>query len=874
LIFILLEKPMTRTSTQSPDTQSSDFNEQDSIDKIIEASDLERQGRDREAAAIYAEVVAQDRGIYKETAEKSLLALQANSTFAEPESAPQIQEPAEVSATAFSFGFNWFKNLSVGQKQLATLIASECLSLGLVATGAFLVGRSLYNQLQAQAQSEVSVMEINYNIKINQMGFGFRGQSDNPTIISAAANSARGIPISPQVRSEVKRILQNEVKARVIEYATLVGSNRQILVNANRDRTGEIFDPNGLVSAVLANPNQIKASTIVKAEDLTKEVPPLPKGFETKDTLIRYTATPVRNSDRQVVGVLISGDIVERKLPIVENSLKALARFGENGTKVEGGYNAVYMRGSNGEFQLVTSIGQANRETPQPFLPLNNSAQDLLRQAAQAGNGATITQRLTIDNQAYTVAARALPDRVVEVDGKPIPKFSQEPAAILVRGTPEASTLKLLEDTWRLLALSTLIVIIIDFLLARLLAQLIAEPIRALTPIARAFAEGDRRVRAEVFAKDEVGELTTSFNILADRIAESEQSLANQSAKQAKEAEKQKQENNQLQQEVIILLLEIEEAQRGDLTVQARVTDTALGSVADGFNATIRRLRQLVEQVKTSSLEVNQLVHNTEVTVQEFSKSSLLQTQEITNAVEVAEQNSLSIQKVSESAQDAADIARLGLTTAQAGEEKMAQTVASMQTIRSTVASASKKMKQLAESSQEISQIVGIITNISEKTNLLAFNASIEAARAGENGQGFRVVADEVRRLADRVTDAAKEIQLLVTNIQEETSEALQVMENGTSEVVIGTKLVGEAKETLQGLAQISQNIDRYMQIISQSTVSQAATSQQVNRIMEAVNTIAKKTTTDTISVVNMLQNLIAVGDDLQASVAQFRLEK
>jgi len=860
-------------------TQSTQFNavdEQYFINKIIEASNLERQGDKEQAAAIYAEVVAEDQGIYKETAEKSLLTLQVSALVTEP--VIPMLAPAGVSQNPTTGrGFDWFKNLSVGQKQLATLIASKFLSLGLVATGAFLIGRSLYNQLQAQAQSEVSVMEINYNIKINQMGFGFRGQSDNPAIISAAANVARGNPIPSQVRAEVKRILQNEVKARVIEYATLVGSNRQIIVNANRDRTGETFDPNGLVSAVLANPNQIKASTIVKAEDLKQEAPPLPKDFALRDTLIRYTATPVRNSDRQVVGVLISGDIVDQKLAIVENSLRALARFGDNGTKVEGGYNAVYMRQANDKFELVTSIGQADRESPKPFLPLSltdNSAQDLLRQAAQAGNGATITQRLSIDNQSYTVAARALPDQIVDVDGKPTSKFSKEPSAILVRGTPEASTLSLLEDTWRLLALSTLVVIMIDLLLARLLSRLIAEPIRALTPVARAFAQGDRSARAKVFAQDEVGELTTSFNILADRITESEQSLANQSAIEARKAERQKEENDRLQQEVITLLLEIEEAQRGDLTVQAKVTDTTLGSVADGFNATIRRLRQLVEQVKTSSLEVNQLVHHTEITVQEFSKSSLLQTKEITNAVEVAEQNSLSIQKVSESAQDAAEIARLGLTTAQAGEEKMVQTVASMETIRSTVASASKKMKQLAESSQEISQIVGIITNISEKTNLLAFNASIEAARAGENGQGFRVVADEVRRLADRVTEATKDIQLLVTNIQEETSEALQVMENGTTEVVAGTKLVGEAKETLQGLARISQNIDQYLQIISQSTVSQAATSQQVNRMMEAVNMIAKKTTTDTISVVDMLQNLISVGDNLQASVAQFRLEK
>ncbi|MFN5817972.1 MAG: methyl-accepting chemotaxis protein, partial [Pseudanabaena sp.] len=185
-----------------------------------------------------------------------------------------------------------------------------------------------------------------------------------------------------------------------------------------------------------------------------------------------------------------------------------------------------------------------------------------------------------------------------------------------------------------------------------------------------------------------------------------------------------------------------------------------------------------------------------------------------------------------------------------------------------------KKMKQLAESSQEVSQIVSIISGISEKTNLLAFNASIEAARAGENGQGFRVVADEVRRLADRVTEATREIQLLVTNIQHETTEVLKAMEVGTSEVVAGTQSVEETKDTLKGLAELSQTIDNYLQTISSSTISQTQVSQKVNGIMENANAIAQSTATDTQTVVASLQVLVGVVDELQTSVRQFRLEK
>ena len=310
------------------------------------------------------------------------------------------------------------------------------------------------------------------------------------------------------------------------------------------------------------------------------------------------------------------------------------------------------------------------------------------------------------------------------------------------------------------------------------------------------------------------------------------------------------------------------------MTAEAQVTDGVVGSIADAFNATIRKLRNLVKEVKSTAIHAESLAKESEQSVQKFSNAALAQSDGIAQALEAVEQNTQSIAQVAQSAQDAADMARRAAIAAREGDVKMDRTVNSIKAIRSTVAATSKKMKQLAESSQEVSQIVAIISNISEKTNLLAFNASIEAARAGENGQGFRVVADEVRRLADRVTDATREIQLLVNNIQHETTEVLKAMEVGTSEVVSGTQSVEETKETLKDLADLSQTIDKYLQTISSSTISQTQVSQKVNSIMENANMIAQGTATDTQSVVSSLQVLVGVVDELQASVRQFRLEK
>jgi twitching motility protein PilJ len=502
------------------------------------------------------------------------------------------------------------------------------------------------------------------------------------------------------------------------------------------------------------------------------------------------------------------------------------------------------------------------------------SADDLLKRAIAVENGQTVTGRVLVGDTYYTMAARAVPNRIVETEKGSVPMYSNAPIGILVRGTPETEMSELLKRTWIALGISAATVILLDILLARFLDRVVAKPVQALTPIAKQFASGDRKARASIFANDEIGELAQSFNSMADSIEVSEQALAQQSLLKAQEAELQRKEKELLQREVINLLLEIEGAQKGDLTAEAKVTDGVVGSIADAFNATIRKLRTLVEEVKSTAIHAESLAKESENSVQRFSSSSLAQSDGIAQALEAVEQNTQSIAQVAQSAQDAAGMARRVAIAAREGDAKMDRTVGSIKAIRSTVAATAKKMKQLAESSQEVSQIVAIISSISEKTNLLAFNASIEAARAGENGQGFRVVADEVRRLADRVTDATREIQMLVTNIQHETTEVLKAMEVGTAEVVAGTQSVEETKDTLKDLADLSQTIDNYLQTISSSTISQTQVSQKVNSIMENANAIAQSTATDTQTVVASLQVLVGVVDELQTSVRQFRLEK
>lgn len=414
--------------------------------------------------------------------------------------------------------YRWFYDLPLRRKQLLGLLSSEVLSvMGLVGAGALLIVAGGRAQLVNQAKSELAVTGIEYNIKVDQMGFGFRGQSDNIAIISAAQEYARTGTVSETNLDQVRQILQNEVSAHTIEYATLVGRDLRIIANANTDRTGDKFDPLGLVGTVFANPRQIKTSEIVSWEELQSEMPPLPEGFSKQDALIRYTFTPVNDpSTGDVIGVLVSGDIVNDKLPIVEETVNAF----------DSGYSAVYLRQEDGTFTLASSallLEGSDASTIEANVALPST--DILDAAVQQ-DGEPVTRRIRINNQMHTVAAET------------VDNFSGEPVALLVRGTSEASLNALIRSSLLLQLLVALIAIAINILFARFLGFSIATPIEELRRAALRFASGDRSARAEIFSRDEIGDLANEFNQLADAIVVSEQDLQSQYAYQEDTARK------------------------------------------------------------------------------------------------------------------------------------------------------------------------------------------------------------------------------------------------------------------------------------------------------------------------------------------------
>ncbi len=381
-----------------------------------------------------------------------------------------------------------------------------------------------------------------------------------------------------------------------------------------------------------------------------------------------------------------------------------------------------------------------------------------------------------------------------------------------------------------------------------------------------AVTQGNLGARAEVFSEDELGQLSGKFNQMARVIF----TTTNEAQRRAEEMEQAKED---LQRQVIRLLDDVEGAARGDLTVTAEVTADVLGAVADSFNLTIQNLREIVQQVKQAARQVARGATDSETFARGLASDALRQAEELAATLNQVQVMTNSIQQVAKSAREAEEVARSASATALKGGEAVERTVASILEIRETVAETTRKVKRLAESSQEISKIVVAISAIASRTNLLALNASIEAARAGEAGRGFAIVADEVRQLADRSAKALKEIEQIVMQIQSETGSVMMAMEEGTAQVIEGTRLAEQAKRSLEDIIQVSNRIDVLVRSITADTVEQTETSRAVAQVMQAVELTAQETSQEAHRVSGALQNLVGVARDLLTSVERFRVD-
>jgi len=327
------------------------------------------------------------------------------------------------------------------------------------------------------------------------------------------------------------------------------------------------------------------------------------------------------------------------------------------------------------------------------------------------------------------------------------------------------------------------------------------------------------------------------------------------------------------QQESILKLLdEMSALADGDLTVEAEVTDQITGAIADSVNFAVIEMRELVSQINRASIQVANESELAVSNAQSVSQSNMVQAEQISQAASLMQEVSNSMRVMSENASSSSTMANESMKAAEQGAQAVRDTISGMEDMREQIQETSKRIKRLGESSQRIGDIVALIDDIAEQTNILSLNAAIQASMAGEAGRGFAVVSDEVQSLAERSTEATKKIAELVNTIQNDTNDAVLSMEKATQQVVSGTKIADSAGNALAEIENVSQKLTSLVRGISTESNKHAETVTNVSQQVTKVSDSSTETSRKAQDSANSIAKLLELAKDLETSVSRFKL--
>jgi twitching motility protein PilJ len=389
------------------------------------------------------------------------------------------------------------------------------------------------------------------------------------------------------------------------------------------------------------------------------------------------------------------------------------------------------------------------------------------------------------------------------------------------------------------------------------LTSKVSAPVKELADFAEKFGNGDYQARMAIDADDDFGFIAANLNRASEKVSKA---VFNQEA----------QEN--LQKSVTDFLTIVSQVARGDLTLRGKVTNDALGNVVDSVNYMLDNFTKVLERVRKAAIDVSTSANEILIGSESMSNGATQQDQEITNTSSAVEELTVSMKQVSNNAEASAEAARRALDAAEQGNRAVRDTLEGMQRIRASVQATAKKIKSLGDRSLEISEIISVINDITEQTNLLALNAAIEAARAGEAGRGFAVVADEVRKLAEHSRTATKDIAALIKAIQAETNEAVVVMEEGTREVEVGARLADQAGKALEAISSVVRQSAELVQEISLASKQQVRGTEGVANAMQIISNITRQTSQGARQTARTVEQMVKLSEQLNEALSQFRV--
>ncbi|KAA3611395.1 MAG: methyl-accepting chemotaxis protein [Calditrichaeota bacterium] len=410
--------------------------------------------------------------------------------------------------------------------------------------------------------------------------------------------------------------------------------------------------------------------------------------------------------------------------------------------------------------------------------------------------------------------------------------------------------------------------------LSIVLIRSITAPLKKFNSAATQMAEGQLDLNIDYKSQDEIGELADNFNLMAGNIKKLMKQLQDEKIEVEKTVTESESQRKYLKDSVNEMLEKINKFASGDLTVSLDLKkNDEIGQLFKGFN-------QVVQNIKNMIIKVTESVHETVKASAQISSSAeematgsqeqSMQTAEVSSAIE---QMAATIMQTTQNATEAAESAKSSGSTAKEGGSVVKETIIGIDNIAHVVSEAAGIVDVLGENSEKIGEITQVINDIADQTNLLALNAAIEAARAGEQGRGFAVVADEVRKLAERTTNATKEIEEMIGKIQSETGKAVIAMRNGTDETVKGKELAQKADTSLGAIIDSSGKVRNIVEQVATANEEQSFTVKQISKSVEAINQVAQESATGVEQIARASEDLNQLTENLQSLINQFKVD-